>query len=362
MKQSPDMAGSLKPGADGGAAFFAITVPGLAVNCVAVFITLKVAKNQALPPNIFLSSLACIDFFGLVIVTLPTMLAYSLGDWVGGAGLCLAQGLAALFCVAASGLVAVLLATDRALAVMKPFWYRSHRRRRALVSGCCVAVLALSACLTLLLPLIKVHAIITRRYPGTYCSFTSFSPEPEVRGFALVFCSFCLTCCVAVVALNLLVAAGMRMRRRIAQRLMCKHICGQQRLDSERQHARSMAAVSLLHMICWVPFLVRIYCAHTNSHVFTICRVLCTCLCCSLSVVVHCVRIVHVGSPSVLFTVCVLFHLQPGQNVCDTLPFIAIFAPFPLPSDATLDDCSGTNIAWWEGGKVGLAERTFVSM
>lgn len=241
---------------EGGVAFCVITLIGFAVNCVAVFVTLKVAKNQVLPPNIFLSSLACMDLFGLVIVTLPTLLAYLNEAWVGGETLCKAQGLASLFCVAASALVAVLVSADRALAVMKPFWYHRRRRRRGWVAGSCAAVFALSVGLSLL-PLIQLDAIITWRYPGTYCTFKNFSRVPEVRGFALVFCTFCLACCAVVVALNLVVGIKMRRRRRLAERLPCSHIYGNQRLDNERQHARTMAAVSLLHMTCWVPFLVR---------------------------------------------------------------------------------------------------------
>ena len=241
-----------------GVIFSVITFPGIVANIVAVVLTIKIAKCHAIPPNIFIVTLACTDLFGLIFATIPTTLTYLHGRWVGGDALCQAQGISSIFSSVTAGLVAVLISLDRFFAVFKPFWYHQHRSQYE--AKCCVAFAIISSFFFSLLPLINFDEIIIRRYPGTYCTFNNLSSQHVVRGFALAFSALCLVSGATVIMCNLVVCRQMckqRFGRLSGHHIPNERIFGGRRHKNEMQHARTMAVVSLLYIICWVPFMVR---------------------------------------------------------------------------------------------------------
>ena len=285
-----------------GVILFVIILPGLIGNVFALVSTAKIMKLQVkVAPNYYVFALSSIDLFLLVACCSPTLICYLTGRWQEGQIMCDFQGIMSLFCSLSSGSVAVLLAVDRFVAVTKPFLYRSHISINIVMGLIATAVLI--SMVTALLPVVGFGSF-SMNLTGTYCTINWFSTVPKHTAFSYMYASVGFGLVVTIVTVNITVIVRLINERRkkaiifnadlsstttsrpgksnrpddlnanqtqdgslsvacrapsshsrsssrqTARRLRLKHT------DLEVRAVKLSIAISIVFLICWVPFMV----------------------------------------------------------------------------------------------------------
>ncbi|XP_032232259.1 prostaglandin E2 receptor EP3 subtype [Nematostella vectensis] len=247
--------------------FGGIVVPGLILNTMAVIITCTVARKHLVPTNIFLATLAAVDLTSILLTTTPTAFYYIFGGWGQVEhSVCLYQGILSVFSTLATGSVATIISVDRFVATLRPLWYHAHRPDHSatkLVLGVLASSFAFS-----LLPLTGLGKL-QAHYPGSFCTL-SYSPQSMMAvGYALAFAVLCLLEGIIVVGCNLIICIYMFRYRRRVEPLLSHVLCvlATRRRKREAQYSHVMLAVSMLFIICWIPFMMRALCGLSGVRV-----------------------------------------------------------------------------------------------
>ncbi len=241
-----------------GLILFLIALPGTLANIVAFITTWKLIKQQAVAPNYLILALNFTDFYGIVFCTLPTLLCYLFKDWVGGEAMCNFQGVSTMFASLASGIFATVMAVDRLLAVWRPFIYRSHVTvKKTFVT---IIVTWLVAMFIAVLPLAGVGDFV-RNLTGTFCTVNWFAKSTSNRVYSVFYAIIGITLVFIVVVCNVRIALSMFQRRRKQYNLHGldsdkKRKENTKSEQNEMQLVKSIAAISVLFIVCWFPFMV----------------------------------------------------------------------------------------------------------
>ena len=237
-----------------GLILFLITLPGTLANIVAFLATAKLIQQHKAAPNYLILALNLTDFYGIVFCTLPTHLCYLFKRWVGGDAMCNFQSVSTMFASLASGVLATAMATDRLIAIGKPFLYKKYvTRSKTFIT----IILAWgSSVLIAILPLAG-EGFFVRNLTGTYCTINWFAERTGNQIYA-VFYSI-----VGVLLISVVVFSNVKIvLYLIASKARRGELHGlarsveESRSKSEMQLAKSVGAISVLFIICWFPFMV----------------------------------------------------------------------------------------------------------
>ena len=110
----------------GGSILLSFLGVGVVANFMAFIALIKVTRTEDIAMNVLSIALVITDLLGLATVSVPTLLCYTEGEWVGGIRLCNFQGVMGISCILASGCLSTAMASDRLTAIGKPFFYREN--------------------------------------------------------------------------------------------------------------------------------------------------------------------------------------------------------------------------------------------
>eukprot|EP00794_Sanderia_malayensis_P009780 gene9780-10779_t len=262
-----------------GLILFLITLPGTLANIIAFLATVRLIQKQrsTSAANYLILALTLTDLYGIVFCTLPTLLCYLRREWVGGVAMCNFQGVSTMFASLASGSLATSMATERLMAVWRPFWYR----RTATVKKTFIIIFAilLSAFVIAIIPLSRSGNFV-RNLTGTFCTINWFARSKDNIAYAILYLILGVSLLIIVVCCNVKLAICLlesRKKSKLLQRgSSAKKLIKEDSnaVDSERkigdsrsiekQLAKTVALISLLFVICWAPFMIRIICNLTG--------------------------------------------------------------------------------------------------
>nr|QBS47867.1 GPCR5 [Tripedalia cystophora] len=242
-----------------------ITIPGVLGNIVAFATTVKLLSTRVIAANYLVLALTLTDFYGILLCTLPTHLCYVYLRWVGGHAMCQFQGFSAMFASLASGCLATAMAVDRLLAITKPFQYKKLvNPKRAIYSAATIWVFSF------VLSAIPIGGIgrFKRNLTGTFCTIDWFAETVSNIVFAAFYAFLGIILVFVIVYCNVKVIIGLRNIKRKRETELTSGTLrydGGKKITSsadvlERQLARSVCVISVLFLICWLPFMFRIVC------------------------------------------------------------------------------------------------------
>ena len=277
-----------------GLILFLITLPGCTANVIAFLATSKLAHKQRNNANYFVMALIITDFYGITFCTLPTLLCYLMRKWIGGMGMCNFQGVSTMFASLASGSLATAMAVERLAAVWKPLWYRAFAtRRKTLVT---IATLWSIAIVIALIPVAREGNFV-RNGTGTYCTINWFAKSKENIAYAISYAVMGVSLLVIVVFCNISIAIHLwqagrkrellradstrmklmsrksdaengnsteeknKVKRKDSSVEKLDKIASKSKPSSsalEKQLSKTVAAISILFIICWAPFMVSV--------------------------------------------------------------------------------------------------------
>jgi len=281
-----------------GLVLFIIALIGISANVVALLATLKLIRKHKSAINYLIVALSVTDTYGLVFCTLPTLLCYARKQWVGGMAMCNFQGVSTMFASLASGSLATAMAMERLLAISKPFMYREFATRRKSILT--IAGIWSASLVIAVFPLVKDGNFV-RNLTGTYCTINWFARHTENIVYAIFYVVLGSVLLGVVLFCNINIAFKLRLvgknrkalRNDSAKRqLMPKSSdAGEQESvvqeqearkpsatgdtsqkgagskassSLEKQPAKTVAVISLLFVVCWAPFIIRILCNLTG--------------------------------------------------------------------------------------------------
>ena len=255
-----------------GLILFLITLPGTLANIVAFLATAKLIRQQSAAPNYLILALNLTDFYGIVFCTLPTHLCYLFKRWVGGDAMCNFQSVSTMFASLASGVLATAMATDRLLAIGKPFLYR-----RFVTRGKTFITITLTWGFSFLIAILPLagKGFFVRNLTGTYCTINWFAKHTGNQIYAVFYAILGILLISIVVFCNIKIVLYLIEAKAKRGEL---HGLGRttegNRNKAEMQLAKSVGAISVLFVICWFPFMVSrlsfciLYISNKSSMVF----------------------------------------------------------------------------------------------
>ena len=249
-----------------GLILFLITLPGTLANIIAFLATAKLVQQQKAAPNYLILALNLTDFYGIVFCTLPTHLCYLFKRWVGGDAMCNFQSVSTMFASLASGILATAMATDRLIAIGRPFLYRRYITREKVFL---TAILTWGfSFLIAVLPLAG-EGFFVRNLTGTYCTINWFAKRKGNQVYAVFYAILGMLLISIVVVSNvkiLFFLKASKARRKTLRGLAQR--AHETKTNPEMQLAKSVGAISVLFVICWFPFMVS-YCLLRILYIFT---------------------------------------------------------------------------------------------
>ena len=239
---------------------------GLAANILALVslvALVKLNKSQSMAMNVLTIALIITDLLGLLTVSLPTLLSYSKGKWLGGVHLCHFQSVMKISCILASGCLSTVIASDRLTAIQNPFFYQkyfTHKQSRASIGYAWVLSLVVSV-----LPLFGFGGI--KRY-HTYCTINWFATTNLSRIYTYFFGIFGVMLVAVVVMTNIRIAMtgfSVQLQRRPTD--LRSEVSLERRIPNSRKQSctstnmkkqigKIAIAISFLFPITWLPFMV----------------------------------------------------------------------------------------------------------
>ena len=239
-----------------------IATPGIMGNIFALVVTVKLLKVQKQSPNVFITGLACCDLTGILTVCIPTWICYAFGGWQGGNHLCNFQGFATLLFSMGSGLMATAMSIDRFLAIQAPFYHRTHVNVGT-ATKLVFAIMVFSSIFAIM-PVLGFGSFVLN-LTGTYCTINWFAHEAADKAFSYIYATVGILMVLIVVLCNILVIFLLLKKRKIRRNLsgtLHNQVREQQSASDklQQQFSRMMMIISLLFLICWIPFMVS---AHT---------------------------------------------------------------------------------------------------
>ena len=240
-----------------GAILVSITIPGIIGNVIALIIAVRILKlkEQQFSPNIFVFGLICIDLFAVLSLSIPSLIFYAAGEWVGGEILCRFQGFVALFCSLASGGIAVTMALDRYVSVSYPFAYRA-KMRISLAKKIVISVVTGTAALSFL-PVGGIGRFV-KSLSRTFCTFDWFAKDLEdvVYSYGILVYSGVLIVTLVFCNVNVIIKLCRKCKRKTVLSVEGGHNSLSRRNNLEWQFGRMMVVISAIFLVCWIPFTV----------------------------------------------------------------------------------------------------------
>lgn len=237
-----------------------IATPGVIGNIFALVVTAKLLKVQKQSPNVFIIGLACCDLIGILTVCIPTWICYAFEGWQGGDLLCNFQGFATLLFSMGSGLMATSMSIDRFLSIKAPFFHRSHVKVSTATK--LVFVIMVFSSIFAVMPVLGFGSFVLN-LTGTYCTINWFASEVKDKAFSCIYATVGILMVLVVVLCNIAVILLLLKKRKIRQKLSATfhNKIREKKSSSDRlqqQFSRMMMIISLLFLICWIPFMFRI--------------------------------------------------------------------------------------------------------
>ena len=231
-----------------GVTLFLLAFAGVVANVFAFCATLRLPRALQSSINTFVLALTSVDLLCLVLAPLPTFICYVTRSWVGGQHMCKFQGCISIFAAFASGCFATAMAIDRHAAVCRPFAYKNFLTQRCPLRVT-ISILLISLIIAVL-PLVGFGDFV-RNLTGTYCGLDWFASTPLNRTYAIMFACMGISLILAVVFANTSIAV------KVCQRTRKNSFHRTQENSPEKKLTRTVVVVSVLLVICWLPYMVR---------------------------------------------------------------------------------------------------------
>ncbi|XP_033739626.1 neuropeptides B/W receptor type 2-like [Pecten maximus] len=227
---------------------FFVFLPGCVFNSIAIFIIAKDVKTLHSPTNTLLFLLILFDFLALISSYLWLVIDTNF-EPIPCRIKIITNPLFLLF----TGLLSLILAVDRYIALNFVFFYRENVTSKIWLY---VSLGALLFCLFIgSLPLMGLGTVgnyspISKQYT---CSSFAYEPEPLKKVYGITQPSLGLVLTVCIVVLNTLtIRTVLKMKQRIRDQEI--HI-GQENLPShEILFANLVTVMTLGSIVCWAPF------------------------------------------------------------------------------------------------------------
>lgn len=206
--------------------------------------------------------LAIVDLFGTISTSPVTFLQYAhFPHWYGGDHLCNYFSFMLIFSGLSTMFVVAIMALDRYIALMHPYFYAGFVTKRKAVyilSSLFIFSIAISS-----LPLIGVGKNVLH-YPGTWCFFDFRSEDSTGKAFTYIYSLTGILIIVLITASNVAVIATLIQMRDTSKTISCNkdEIC---RIDREMQMMIFLIAVVLIFIICWAPLMVVVLLCTTGT-------------------------------------------------------------------------------------------------
>ena len=219
--------------------------------------------------------------------------------------MCNFQGVSTMFASLASGSLATAMAVERLFAIWKPFLYRHSATRRK--TGATVIIIWMCAIIIALFPL-SGKGFFVRNLTGTYCTVNWFAKNRANVAYASFYVAMGILLVLIVLICNINIAVRLMLakRNRVTLRAnsqkkkllkknsgtdMPKEARSVSRSNSdlekietnavkrnatsalERQLAKTVGLISILFVLCWVPFMVckdLPHRQHQHNHCFSV--------------------------------------------------------------------------------------------
>ena len=196
------------------------------------------------------------DLFGTCATSPVTLFIYSNKfRWVGGMHLCNYFTFMMVFVGLATMFVLGAMATDRYLALNKPYFYSA----KMTVSKIKYILLSLwsAAFLIACLPLIGVGEIIIQ-FPGSWCFFNFYGTTLRAKSFACLYSIVGISVVLTIAVLNMIVIRTLIRMNNTTRLQMRRGSIIVRCMDAEIQMAMFLVGILAVFCTCWAPFMVRI--------------------------------------------------------------------------------------------------------
>ncbi|EDV22308.1 uncharacterized protein TRIADDRAFT_58786 [Trichoplax adhaerens] len=233
-----------------------IVVVSLVGNFTAIYYTRKNANT--IVQTLLFHVLACTDVLTSLLTSPLVIASYLSGRWVGGQFGCKYECWAINACGCFAGVVIVVIAIERWIALTQPYEYEKivtiPKMKKALIAlGFIYGTFFISPTLGF------GHVRIFE--PGTYCNIDWFATQTEDRVFAAFCIGIILSCVVIVIACNIhviIILNRLRLQRRKLE--ISSTAAAERKLkrsDSETSMAKIMIIITICYCICWLPVAIR---------------------------------------------------------------------------------------------------------
>lgn len=240
-----------------GVVIASISLPGIVANIFAIAITVRILRIKAhrLSPNVFVLGLTCVDLFAVVGISLPSLLYYAAGKWIGGKITCNFQGFVALFCSLASGGIALAMAVERLLSVTWPIRYRK-KKSPSKAKNIVLAIVTCTAALSLL-PVCGIGGFV-KNLSGSFCTFDWFAKDFEDAFYSYIIIIYGVVVVLTLLFCNVIVIVKLYQQTKRRRSLSVNNsTMGSSSGNSlEWQFGRMMVVISCVFLLCWIPFMV----------------------------------------------------------------------------------------------------------
>ncbi|KAL5015662.1 hypothetical protein ScPMuIL_005251 [Solemya velum] len=201
--------------------------------------------------------LAITDLFG-TLATSPVVLIVYENDyqWIGGQPLCDYFSFIMIFAGFATVFIVGVMALDRYIAILHPFFYEAHFQPKKAPRFIFVAWLVAFAIACL--PLVGVGENIIH-YPGTWCFFNFNGQSSADEAFSYIYAGTGLICLVSTAIWNVMVITVLfKMRRHFSSTNIASGASNQICSKQELQMSIFLVVIVIVFGVCWGPLLIRI--------------------------------------------------------------------------------------------------------
>jgi hypothetical protein len=183
------------------ASLLLIWIPGFLTNLIALFFIIRDIKKAIFPAIVLLLVLCASDFTATCFSFMHNILKNNIKDMSNS--MCVSLSVLHAFFKLYSGVLNVLMASDRVMAICTPFYYKKHITVTSWIIACSVA--AIATALLNLFPLFGLGNYWAVRITGErYCSSISYKQKPMERVYGLSFGFAGIIIALTIVTLNVI--------------------------------------------------------------------------------------------------------------------------------------------------------------
>ncbi|GAB6022326.1 Prostaglandin E2 receptor EP4 subtype [Chamberlinius hualienensis] len=231
-------------------------------NAIAIFVLYRNSRREQMKTvfYVLVGSLAWTDLIGIVLTSIPVLLVYLNGRWVGGTSMCNYHAFTMICIGLITPFTVCTMAIERYLGIRHGYFYKRHVNR----SRACQVLLAqwIFVLLFTSLPLFGFGQY-SLQYPKTWC-FVNLHPRAPIDiAYTTMFAIITLILILITMACNIIVIGtliGMRYRRQhltSPSRERQFHRSPRQR-EIEIQMVILLVGITILFTTCWAPLMIQI--------------------------------------------------------------------------------------------------------